>query len=318
KLDTEIGELVDALKAKGMWDNTLLAMFSDNGGPIYIDVDDRGFESYNGGANNYPLRGGKLGNAEGGIRVRHLLQHCGDFNIRSKGKPHGTTPIDSLDLWPYISGEVPKSPREEVYLSAAKNSYPGVTTGDPYVQAFIDKEGYKLVTGQIYDGVRTGPIYPNATSFWKEFPTLEFPTLEWIYDCGGNTSATLDFGNPIFVEGEGYEGACLFNVFEDPYELNRLDTSTPEYAAIALRLSERMEALTMTATPLEPVAELTNFACDYVTDYWGGWLGPWIAIVVPGEGEEEDNGATDNGATAAAGLSIGLTLVAILVGWLIV
>ena len=73
KLDTEIGELVDALKAKGMWDNTLLAMFSDNGGPIYIDVDDRGVESYNGGANNYPLRGGKLGNAEGGIRVNSFV-----------------------------------------------------------------------------------------------------------------------------------------------------------------------------------------------------------------------------------------------------
>ena len=249
---------------------------------------------------------------------RRYATFCNIAGISSfdkKGNLTGQPPIDSLDLWPYISGEVPKSPREEVYLSGAKNSYPGVTAGDPYVQAFIDKEGYKLVTGQIYDGVRTGPIYPNATSNWKEFGPA------YIYDCGGDTSvlpSNPNYGNPIFVEGEGYEGACLFNVFDDPYELNRLDTSTPEYATIALRLSERMEAITMTATPLEPVAELTNFACDYVTDYWGGWLGPWIAIVVPGEGEEEDNGATDNGATAAARLSIGLTLVAILVGWLIV
>lgn len=48
------------LKRKGMWDNLLFVFSTDNGGPIY----------YNGsaGANNYPLRGGKMNNFEGGIR----------------------------------------------------------------------------------------------------------------------------------------------------------------------------------------------------------------------------------------------------------
>ena len=42
-LDDQVGNLTAAVKAKGMWANTLLWFASDNGGPIY------------GGANNHPL-----------------------------------------------------------------------------------------------------------------------------------------------------------------------------------------------------------------------------------------------------------------------
>ena len=48
-LDDVVGDLVDALKKKGMWENTLFASSSDNGGPEYPG----------GGANNYPLGVGK-------------------------------------------------------------------------------------------------------------------------------------------------------------------------------------------------------------------------------------------------------------------
>lgn len=47
-MDDTIGNLTKALKAKGMWDNTLVVFTTDNGGPIYVP----------GSANNYPLRHG--------------------------------------------------------------------------------------------------------------------------------------------------------------------------------------------------------------------------------------------------------------------
>lgn len=58
--DRMVGNLTSALKAKRMWHKLLLIFSSDNGGPVY----------YHGsaGANNYPLRGGKMSNWEGGIR----------------------------------------------------------------------------------------------------------------------------------------------------------------------------------------------------------------------------------------------------------
>lgn len=56
-LPPQVGAVVAALKSRGMWNNTLWVTSADNGGPI------------SGGANNYPLRGGKFTNFEGGIRV---------------------------------------------------------------------------------------------------------------------------------------------------------------------------------------------------------------------------------------------------------
>lgn len=56
-LDDAVGKLTDQFKAKGMWENTLMWFFADNGGPIYS------------AGNNYPMRGGKYSEFEGGIRV---------------------------------------------------------------------------------------------------------------------------------------------------------------------------------------------------------------------------------------------------------
>ena len=45
-VDMHIGQVVDAIKAKGMWENTLFVVSSDNGGPIY--------RNGAAGANNFP------------------------------------------------------------------------------------------------------------------------------------------------------------------------------------------------------------------------------------------------------------------------
>ena len=49
--DGHIGEVVAALKSTGMWENALVTLTADNGGPIY--------RNGAAGANNFPLRGGK-------------------------------------------------------------------------------------------------------------------------------------------------------------------------------------------------------------------------------------------------------------------
>ncbi len=43
------------LKSKGMWDDMVVVFSADNGGPIYGNTG-------TGGANNYPLKGGKMNN----------------------------------------------------------------------------------------------------------------------------------------------------------------------------------------------------------------------------------------------------------------
>ena len=58
------GALIDTLHARAMYDNTLVVLSSDNGGPIGLA------ES---GSNNWPLRGGKYADLEGGVRATAFI-----------------------------------------------------------------------------------------------------------------------------------------------------------------------------------------------------------------------------------------------------
>ena len=64
QLDSNIGTIIQTLHDTGLWDNTLVVIHSDNGGEIMTP---------NCGGNNWPLRGGKFSNFEGGIRVNALV-----------------------------------------------------------------------------------------------------------------------------------------------------------------------------------------------------------------------------------------------------
>jgi arylsulfatase A-like enzyme len=57
-VDAHIGQVVSALQAKGMWNNTLLALLGDNGGPVYGGGSGCTKCNGNAGANNWPLRCG--------------------------------------------------------------------------------------------------------------------------------------------------------------------------------------------------------------------------------------------------------------------
>ena len=98
--DEILGNVTAALKAKpGMWENTLLVFSSDNGGPAYWSLTPS--FPHGSGANNWPLKGSKTSNWEGGTRVAAFASG-GVIPAAMRGK--------KLDGY----GEEPKGGRKDV------------------------------------------------------------------------------------------------------------------------------------------------------------------------------------------------------------
>lgn len=131
-MDEAVGKIVAAVEAKGLRGNTLFVFSSDNGGPNPGRVTD-----------NTPLRGGKSGLYEGGVRVcafatwegkipagKRLAQplHIVDWYPTlvklaggSLAAERQKLPLDGRDLWPTLVAGAP-SPHEEILLNAAPKS----------------------------------------------------------------------------------------------------------------------------------------------------------------------------------------------------
>lgn len=224
-VDSAVGNITTALRSKGMFDNSLIVWFSDNGGPTY----------HGGGGNNFPLRGGKITDWEGGVRVVAMVSggvvpaarrnstydgvsHVADWLAtfaEAAGLPApkdgaaaaaGLPPFDSLSLLDAIKTGAP-SPRvgKPLMLSSA-NSDQGISGGTKSAVLILDN--WKLIDGLALGGLWTGPTYPNATGY----PThAEFAAAS--VQCGGT------------------KRGCLFDVVADASEHNDVAQQNPEIVA---------------------------------------------------------------------------------------
>lgn len=267
-MDTVVGRLVQALKDKQMYDNSIILFFSDNGGPIYNP----------GSASNYPLRAGKYADFEGGVRVNALASggripsnrrgtHSTDFihvadiyatfvrlanygttddvspsdlQIKIKdmeAEKVGLPPVDSIDAWPaIISSNGPK--RTEIHLST---------------QALIQGK-FKLVVGVQPMNIWQGPQYPNATGSQPAFLNLNLHDHE--YDCG--------------------PAGCLFDIFSDPTEHQDIASQMPQLRLQMLTRLQELNKSEFTPNRGKPDA----LACHVAKDKWNGFYGPFLQLHV--------------------------------------
>ena len=217
-LDEGVRNVTDTLKASGMWENTLLVFQADNGGWLNPE---------NGG-NNYPLRGGKVSDFEGGVRnfafinggylpsnlrgtVNAGFAHICDWYATFQSLAYSNTkdlPLfeanegdvpqsDSINLWrSFLVPNGTISDRTEIPLSycneVAECDLPG-GMGD---SALISGR-WKVVNGsQGGLGIWQGPAYPNAS------------TTE--------------------PDGVGCPNGCLFDILQDPGEHFDMKEHEPE------------------------------------------------------------------------------------------
>ena len=235
------------IKDKGIWDNLLFVISSDNGGPVYPG----------GGANNYPLKGGKATDWQGGIRVNgfvsggYLLEKMRGqktdsyINIADwyatfcnlvgvdptdeRAAEAKLPPINSLNMWPMISGQNMTSPRVDIPAT-----YSTLISGD-----------YKILQGDVKQAGWTGPQYPNMTN-----------------PHGG-----------IEVEEHCGDGGYLYNIKEDPEERENLATKMPD---ILKEMQQKLAKYQTTYFDPEH-GKVSPLACQTAMDKYKGFWGPFIS-----------------------------------------
>ncbi|KAG7372537.1 sulfatase [Nitzschia inconspicua] len=225
-LDEGIRNVTNALRRAGMYDNTLIVVSSDNGGWIQLDR----------GGNNFPLRGGKVSDFEGGVRTAafvgggylerqaphlvgtksQLLMHLVDWYSTLIGlgassaannvmdwydESGGVPPVDSMDVWEALISQ-PRNVtavRKELPLSFCTPEASCDFPGGVGNGALIVWP-WKIINGtQAGLGLWQGPIFPNAS---RRIP-----------------QPGPDLGCP---------NGCLFNIKLDPTEHRDLKDIFPE------------------------------------------------------------------------------------------
>ncbi len=192
QVDLSLGRIMAALDSLGIADNTLLIFTSDNGGSLKYTT-------------NLPLRGGKGGFYEGGIRVPFVAK------------------------WPAV-----------IQAGTATN-WPA--NGVDLMPTFADMAGVSLPTVQPVDGVSLLPVLrnpseqPDRSTFFhfplylggeegvnRELPAYESGVAMW-RAVPSTTIIRGDWKMILFYEYDRYE---LYNLSEDISEENNLAGQFPE------------------------------------------------------------------------------------------
>ncbi|VGO20401.1 sulfatase-like hydrolase/transferase [Pontiella sulfatireligans] len=122
-MDRACGQIIDKLKALGLYENTLIVFSNDNGGPMNKN-----------GSSNYPLSGVKATQLEGGIRVPGLISWPGKLPAGSvydyplitldliptfvavgDGDPAAIEGLDGVNMIPYLTGGNSARPHQTLH-----------------------------------------------------------------------------------------------------------------------------------------------------------------------------------------------------------
>ena len=222
------------------------------------------------GGNNFPLRGGKASNFEGGIRVNAFafggaldpalagtatsqlaaiedwwttFSLLGGADVSdAPAAAAGLPPVDGVDLRGLLlPGGNRTSPRTRVVIGDAAGG--DIAAGATLVGGIITSGGWKLLRGHVGNPFWQGPLFPNRSA----------------YPAG----KSLDCNNP----------ACLFNVFDDPHELMDVAAANP---AIVAQLTAEADALQRGAWSPDRGNASDGLACKVGLGRNKGFWGPFL------------------------------------------
>merc|ERR1712166_507132 len=274
--DLALHNITSALQAKGMWEHTLMVVTSDNGGPVYPSTEED-FQ-HCGGANNWPLFGGKVNGFEGGVRTAAFATggflpdsargtkvtgniHVADWyatfcslaGVDHADNAAGVPDTDSVDIWHLLTGSNTTSPRYELPLVVEFH-----TEGPARHKSSVLIQGdFKLLTGPWDSVLRQKQAWPDETACCA--PSCWVPMRR---DCG-----TIE------------KPRCLFNIREDPSETTNLHkTHVDVMSKMAARLQELQADV---FNPQDGDIKDPLFVTT-AREHYGGYVGPWLDLPAQG------------------------------------
>lgn len=273
-MDDVVGQIVEKLKDKGMWENTLMVVSSDNGGPTY-NLPTLG----PGGASNAPLKGGKMSDWEGGVRVNAFVSggavpaakrgtkladyiHMADWYATlsriagvdpadARAAAAGLPPVDGIDQSALLVGDAAPGTgqRTEIHLSA---------------RALVSGR-WKLITGGLAFLEIVHADY--VPWFLKGEGWIDFS--DYLPGYGG-------IPEEIWRNATDCSKGCLYDIMADPYEAEEVASQHPEVLArMKARLAELNQHIFLPARGDPDPAACTR---------WDGFYGPWVDM--PPQGSE--------------------------------
>eukprot|EP00746_Dinoflagellata_sp_MGD_P141517 gnl/MRDRNA2_/MRDRNA2_74612_c0_seq1.p1 gnl/MRDRNA2_/MRDRNA2_74612_c0~~gnl/MRDRNA2_/MRDRNA2_74612_c0_seq1.p1 ORF type:complete len:551 (+),score=87.65 gnl/MRDRNA2_/MRDRNA2_74612_c0_seq1:110-1762(+) len=270
-MDDALGQIVAKLKSKGMWENTLMVVTSDNGGPTYW------LGGIYGGADNNPLKGGKMSDWEGGIRVNAFVTGGAVPTAKRGSKIEDLIHVaDWYATFCAIAGVDPTDHRaakanlppvdaidhSDLLLGAAPGGAGNRTEIHHSVRA-LARGKWKLVTGGYMDGGLISVLINKVEN------PMGFGIIGWSdYGRGWGKEAIKS----TFFALKNCAHGCLYDVFEDPEERHDVSKENPEvHSQLMARLKELNKGVF-----LPDVGKPNTTACKK----WDGFYGPFIDVPV--------------------------------------
>mmetsp|Transcript_72805 Transcript_72805/g.129034 ORF Transcript_72805/g.129034 Transcript_72805/m.129034 type:complete len:617 (-) Transcript_72805:66-1916(-) len=229
-VDVWTGRIVQALKDTGMYSNTLLVFTSDNGGYDHKEP-----------GNNYPLRGEKGSNFQGGVRTVTFI-NGGFIPDHIRGKVHNGTfhitdwyptfcrlaGVDGSDDPPVARLSIDMgNPSQDLY---GELSFPGVDGIDIWDELIFNKlpqRKYLWITPEVLikDGRYKLVTAQGAPNAHKVGPSTgwRLPNGSWVrrWELDSELCGTAYLNRDHFKP-------CLFDLFHDEREEHDLSASMPE------------------------------------------------------------------------------------------
>lgn len=284
-LDDAVGTVVDTLKQKGLYDNSIILFTTDNGGPS------NGFDGN--AANNFPLRGVKATLWEGGVRgtgfihspllkkqgyVAEQMIHVTDWMPTlyraAGGDPKEMGDIYGLDLWDMISNNEKSIRTGMLHNIDPKGPKGALRQGD-----------YKILNGTISKA--WGGWYPpwqvnkdSDTYHYENTNSHNADNVQKYLSMASKNTQEFSMFSPLKIECgpipanasmncDPKKKPCLYHIPSDPCEFHNIADENPDIVQELMALMSKYYASMVPPlnSPQDPAGNPRNNG--------GAWQ-PWI------------------------------------------